>query len=264
MKRTIIALAGLAAFLASAATASAAQIEIGRTKAVATPACTGEQNDGCVVITRNTGIQYQVGKVKNPMLVPRAGKIVALTVQLGNPTPAQVDYFSKKTYTVDGKSLPGLGLGEPAVRVTTLRAKSRVRNNYHFVVTGQSEDFQVRSFLGSAPQFFLNKALPVRKGDLIALTIPTWAPALATNLETETNWRASRGIPCKNAANSIPQQFAQLRLGAETQYFCNYRTARLTYTATLGVNPTPTVKPTTGTTGPSGPSGAQKKTTTRR
>ena len=42
-------------------------------------------------------------------------------------------------------------------------------------------------------QFPLAKSIPVKKGWVVALTVPTWAPALAVGLGADTSWRASRG-----------------------------------------------------------------------
>src|SRR5437660_8652110 len=49
----------------------------------------------CSVIARVTGYQGQAGSVKNPFVVPSAGRIVAFTVALGNPSASQLAYFSK-------------------------------------------------------------------------------------------------------------------------------------------------------------------------
>ena len=61
--------------------------------------------------------------------------------------------------------------------------------------------------------------------------MPTWAPVLALGLDNATTWRASRPKPC--ADNEAFQQFAQQRVNAMAQYACEYKTARMTYSATL-------------------------------
>ena len=85
-------------------------------------------------------------------------------------------------------------------------------------------------YFGSVAQFPLATSIPVLKGDLIALTVPTWAPALQVGLGGDTSWRAARG---RNKCKDTQTQTAQLNKGDKAQYFCLYRTARLTYTATL-------------------------------
>jgi hypothetical protein len=79
-------------------------------------------------------------------------------------------------------------------------------------------------------QFALTRSLRVRKGWVVALTVPTWAPALSVGLPTDTSWRASRA---RGDCDDTQGQTAQLRPEMIAQYFCLYRTARLTYTATL-------------------------------
>ena len=71
-------------------------------------------------------------------------------------------------------------------------------------------------------------------GDLIALTVPTWAPALQVGLTGDTSWRASRDDKkCKDNTT----QTAQMNVGDKQVYYCLYRTARLVYTATLVTSP---------------------------
>jgi hypothetical protein len=66
--------------------------------------------------------------------------------------------------------------------------------------------------------------------------VPTWAPALAVGLGNDSSWRASRG---RGKCNDTSTQTAQQAPGLTVQYRCLYRTARLTYSATLITTPTP-------------------------
>jgi hypothetical protein len=68
----------------------------------------------------------------------------------------------------------------------------------------------------------------------VALTVPTWAPALALGFGKDTSWRASRA---KSQCTSTSTQTTQTTIGASTQYYCLYQTARLTYSATLVSTP---------------------------
>ncbi len=65
---------------------------------------------------------------------------------------------------------------------------------------------------------------------MIALTVPSWAPALALGFGNDTSWRASRP---KSQCTSTSTQTAHTLLGTSVQYYCLYQTARLTYSATL-------------------------------
>ena len=82
-------------------------------------------------------------------------------------------------------------------------------------------------------QFPLGRSLNVKKGYVVALTVPTWAPALSTLLEDGSSWRASRQL---DACDDTDRQTAQLTLGVLAQYRCLYK-ARLTYSATLITRP---------------------------
>ena len=58
-------------------------------------------------------------------------------------------------------------------------------------------------------QFPLGRALNVKKGYVIALTVPTWAPALTPLLTDHSSWRASRA---KGKCNDTATQTAQTTL----------------------------------------------------
>jgi hypothetical protein len=59
-------------------------------------------------------------------------------------------------------------------------------------------------------------------------------PALAVNLPTDTSWRASRG---KGTCDETSKQTAQTGTNTLAQYYCLYRGARLTYSATFVPDP---------------------------
>ena len=56
-------------------------------------------------------------------------------------------------------------------------------------------------------QFPLGRALNVKKGYVIALTVPTWAPALTPLLTDHSSWRASRA---KGKCDDTGTQTAQI------------------------------------------------------
>ena len=101
--------------------------------------------------------------------------------------------------------------------------------NLAFKLVAQSPLVQLAPYFGKTAQFPLATTLQVKKGDVIALAVPTWAPALALGFTNETSWRASRlRTQCTNTSVQSMQQ-----LGTSVQYYCLYREARLTYSATL-------------------------------
>jgi hypothetical protein len=217
MKRTLVAIVTiLIAALLGPAAASAQLTEVGNPTVQGKPSCPANP---CLAVSRTTGYQVQGGRVKNPYLVPRRGAIVAFTVALGKPSTRQISFFNTN-------------LGGPAsARITVLRAFARRGNNFRFVVRSQSEVVNLQPYFGQTAQFALSKSIGAYKNDLIALTVPTWAPVLALGLDSATTWRASRPKPC--ADNEAFQQFAQQRVNAMAQYACEYKTARMTYSATL-------------------------------
>ena len=203
--------------LGLAAPAEAAIIEIGDTETDAPPSCPASP---CQAVSRTTGYQVRVGEEEDAFVVPQRGRIVAWTISLGDPTDEQREFFEEN-------------LGGPATAgITVLRTDDR---NFGRVV-GVSSRQRLTPFFGTTVQFPLAKALYVRKGYRVALTVPTWAPALALGLGSESAWRATRP---RNVCTDTQGQAAQTTLDLLARYRCVYRTARLTYSATLITKPIP-------------------------
>src|ERR671915_522356 len=196
----VIAAGALLAALACAAPASARIIEIGAVPQPATPTC---PSSPCLAVSRTTGYQTKVIDDRNAFVVPRDGKIV----------------FFDSNY------------GEASAQLTVLRRGERL---FSRVIT-QSPVQQLEPYFGQAVQFPLGRALNVKRGYMVALTVPTWAPALTALLEDGSFWRASRP---RDGCDDTETQTAQTELKQLTQYRCLYR-ARLTYSATLITKPRP-------------------------
>jgi hypothetical protein len=207
----VVALAGV---FAGAAPASAKVVEVGRTDAA--PACPASP---CLAVSRTTGYQVKVADERGAFTVPEDGKIVAWSIALGKPTAEQITFFNRN-----------LG-GPPSARLTVLRQGKTL---YSRVVT-QSPVQRLERYFGQTVQFPLGRALNVKKGYVIALTVPTWAPALTPLLTDHSSWRASRA---KGECDETGKQTAQLALKDVAQYRCLYK-ARLTYSATLITRPVP-------------------------
>ena len=218
--RTLIAVA-LAGAFAGATPASAKVVELGSTDAA--PAC---PTSPCLAVSRTTGYQIKLAEQRGSFTVPEDGKIVAWSITLGKPTPEQIAFFNRN-------------LGGPAsARLTVLRAGTKL---YSRVVT-QSPVLQLAPYFGQTVQFPLGRTLNVKKGYVIALTVPTWAPALTPLLSDKSAWRASRA---EGKCNDTSTQTAQLGLRDIAQYRCLYK-ARLIYSATLITRPAPTPAATGG------------------
>jgi hypothetical protein len=213
--RLTVAVGALLAALACAAPASARIIEIGATASEAAPTC---PSSPCLAVSRTTGYQAKVVDSRAAYLVPRNGRIVAWTLSLGNPDERQIEFF-------DGN------YGEASAGLTILRRAKRL---FHRVV-GQTPVQDLQPYFGQTVQFPLDRSISVKRGQVVALTVPTWAPALTQLVDDGSSWRASRA---KNKCNDTDSQTAQTRMGQRTQYRCLYR-ARLTYSATLITEPRP-------------------------
>ena len=216
-KGILTLLAAVALATLAAAPSEARIIEIGSASAPGAPSC---PSDPCQAVSRTTGYQAKVGAKRQVMVAPTDGKIVAWTIRLGSPGKAQINYFNDN---YGGASTAGISVLKPGKK---LRHK----------VNGHSPLQRLQPYFGTTVQFPLDRSLTVRKGYLVALTVPSWAPALALGMDTGTLWRASRAT---SACDEPGRESAQLALGNQVPYRCLYRTARLTYSVTMITTPKP-------------------------
>jgi hypothetical protein len=211
-----------AALLVAPGVASAKIIEVGYVGAKYPPSC---PTSPCEVISRTTAFQTRVAGQRRFFVAPETGRIVAWSITLGTPKPKQRKYFEEN-------------LGGPAqAGITVLKQGDRRYGR----VTAESPVVALTPYFGQTVQFPLAASLAINKGDVVALTVPTWAPALGLGLGRDSVWRASRS---SDACDDTQTQSAQSDLSDLTPYTCAYRTARLTYSATLITNPVaPVPKP---------------------
>ena len=216
---TLAAAAAAALFLLlpSAASARLAELGLDAQRSIGTPSC---PSSPCLAITRTTGFQLLNGGRRNVFVVPRTGRIVALTLRLGRPTARQISFFNEQSG------------GKAQARVAILRpGRATRRRQIVYRLNAQSDSFQLERYFGRTVQFPLRTSLLARRGWIVALSIPTWAPALAVNgLDNTFAWRSSRVKPCSENPERQPPHTAP---GSSREYFCTYRPARLTYSATL-------------------------------
>jgi hypothetical protein len=220
MKKFSPLVVALLILLAVPAVAPARVLEIGRaseSEELPAPSCPASP---CFAVSRTTGYQAKVGANRGLMKAPETGRIVAWTIRLSRPGPRQISFFNER-----------LG-GAPSAGISVLRTGRRL----YARVTAQSPVVRLEPFLGQTVQFPLEQSLPVRKGQTIALTVPTWAPALATGLPSDTSWRASRRA---GQCDDTSTQTAQSEVRALIQYRCLYQRVRLSYSATMVTDPTP-------------------------
>jgi len=217
IKRAVpILLASLALVLLLPAVAPATLAELGVIPATTPPTVPSCPSSPCLAVSRTTGFQLKVGKQTKLSFAPRNGSIVAWTITLAKPNASQIKFFNAN----EG------GASEAAIAI--LRAQPKP--NLTFKLVAQGPTVKLQPYFGKTVQFPLERTIAVRKGDIIALTVPTWAPALALGFGKDTSWRASRE---RKQCSSTSAQSTHTQIGASIQYYCLYQTARLTYGATL-------------------------------
>jgi hypothetical protein len=212
MLSKFVAIVTFVVALVAATPAYATLTEIGHQDNPPAPSCPGSP---CIAMSRTTGFQAKVGDTRGPMVSPVNGRLVAFTLQLAKPDDNQINYLSTN-----------LG-GAPQARISVLRLGSDRRT---YKLTAQGELWDLTPYLGMTAQFPLNRTLIVRQGDVIALTVPTWAPTLAVGQDRKDGWRADRSA---TACDDTLAQTALQNLKGTAMFPCLYRTARLTYTATV-------------------------------
>ena len=206
------------ALAAAPAAASADVREVGQPEPFPAASCP----DACQAVAQVSGYNAEIGRSKNTFRINRPGKVVAFTIRLGEPNADQLNYFRT---TFGGASQARVSILKPA------RTKQRHR------LMRQSELFALEPYFGTTPTFGLNRALRVEKGNIIALTVPTWAPAFAHQLSNEHAWRSSHHD--EDCTSATPPAAAQMSLGSLRIYGCFYRTARLLYSVHFVLDPTP-------------------------
>jgi hypothetical protein len=211
---SLILLVGASA-TSDAAKVTRTTVVLGQTAAEPDPSC---PNLPCQAIGSVTGFQVNNGQTKLPFAVPHDGTIKAWTLTLAQPTNSQRAFFN------------GFFGTPPQARLSILRRVPGT-DPPRYNLRRQGAIQVLSPYLGQTVRFGSN--LKVEKGDIVGLTVPTWAPAFAQDLTTSNVWRASRDPEgCKNATD-IRQGEPQQKVGTRATYGCKYTTARLLYTATL-------------------------------
>ena len=216
-QRVLSSSAALAAFAALAlpAAAPAKITELGQLPDGVVGVCPLD----CQAVSRTTGYQAKVGPDRALYQAPADGRIVAWSVALGNPGPKQTAFFAER-----------LG-GESQAAVVVLEAEKKLVRR----VVAKGPLQKLTDFFGQVAQFPLTQTLPIKKGQYVGLSVPSWAPALQIGLGADTSWRASRA---RDDCGDTSTQSALVGARASTPFACLFKTARLTYSATFITSPT--------------------------
>ena len=220
MRTPIVLAAAVMTTIAAPALAVAALTEVGPVAgeaAMPAPSCPAKP---CLAISRTTGYQAKVGETRGTHVVKENGRIVAWTIKLSKPGKSQIAFFERN-----------LG-GASTAQLTVFRPG----NKLYARILAQGSAVKLKPYFGTTAQFALERSIPVKKGNVIGLSVPTWAPALAISQPGTVSWRASRP---KGDCNDFATPTAQTATNNVTRFFCLYRTARLTYSATIVPDPKP-------------------------
>ena len=198
-----------------AANASRTTVVLGSTATVPDPSC---PDLPCQAVGSVTGFQVSTNQDRLPFIVPRSGKVKAWTLTLAQPTNRQRSFFN------------GFFGTPPEARLAILRRVPGT-NPPRYNLRRQGSIHVLSPYLGKTVKFGAN--LRVETGDIVGLTIPTWAPAFAQNLSAQNAWRASREPGRCTNSTDVRQGKPQVNVGQRQTYGCRYSTARLLYTATV-------------------------------
>jgi hypothetical protein len=221
VRRVALALGAAAlALIALAAVAPAARVEkttvtLGATSTMPDPSC---PNLPCQAVGSVTGFQVSTDQNQNPFLVRTDGTIKSWTLTLAQPTNSQRSFFN------------GFFGTPPEARLAILR-KVPGTNPPRYNLRRQGAVKVLSPYLGQTVKF--GSSLKVEKGDIIGITVPTWAPMFSQELSATNVWRASREAGACTNSTDIRQGQPQEEVGKRATYGCKYSTARLLYTATL-------------------------------
>jgi len=228
----IVLPAALLVLLAVPAVATSPAIEIGGPGGLPAPSCSGTPaNDRgkpkglgrCSVLTMTTLYPIRDGASENPTTVPRNGRIVAITMRIGKLKDSRT--CKKKGYkTIKGKRTytcltydtfaeksyfdKTFGTGS-RVQIVVLRSVAKRRGQIMpKQVVAMGREIRLEPLFGKTVTLPLNTTIPVKKGDVVGLSVPTYAPILPLAAPgTSDKWRSSRppaGFVAKDPTTGLP------------------------------------------------------------
>jgi hypothetical protein len=210
IRRPVPAVAIVAAVVCVLAPAALASVvQISNTGIVSPPSCPANP---CAVISRTTAMQVIDSGAPGPFVVKRSGRIVSWSITLALPSATQIHFFD----THEG------GTARAALAVL------RRMHGLSYELIAESPVVHLQPYFGRTATLKLGAWIPVIKGDIVALTVPTWVPSLALNYPSNTSWRASRAT---SRCTDVARQTMQSVIGSDADYDCVYQTALVTYSA---------------------------------
>lgn len=220
MKRVILIAASMLALTPAAASGQATVLGAAESVNASCP-------DACLVEAKVTGFQTAIGNTKNPFIAPADGQIVSWSIKLGKPNKKDVNAFTDE-------------FGLASARLAILKQVPGTTKPAKYKLLRQSPVQSLGKVFGQISTFNLAAPLAVKKGQIVALTIPTWAPAFAVGQPSSSTWQASRrptkkrgGCTDDEGRANVDAGAPQTKKGKQQPYGCTYNSARLLYTATF-------------------------------
>jgi hypothetical protein len=215
------AVTGVIAFGLSSATATKSTV-LGAVKDTPKPLCP----KNCNVFGTVTGFGVSSNGQKGLYRIPGDGRIVAWSIDMSKPSKEnQADIIAKigehKKYGTDG-----------VARLAILKHKKNKKggkNKSRYTLAKQTPVVNVQPNFGHKPIYTLKKPLRVKKGQVAALTSPTYVPNYANAGGGSANrWKASRPEGCPGEPQDAKPQ---MRKGTTRNYGCVFSGERVLYYA---------------------------------
>ena len=224
-----VALAAVLALGIASTAGGARSVLLGKTKSSPEPNCSADNSQECQITGQVTGFQQSADGRKGLFRVSQPGKIVAWSVHLASPSQEERDFFGEAAGTDEFGRAPTAG-------ISVIRRKDK--NTFKLIRA--TPILKVQRDYGSQPIYTLDHPLLMRKGDVAALTTPTWLPAFSIKGQTENDvWVASRPKKhCTIPPDIPPEEQVEWffdhtkphrKIGSERRYACSYDQARLLY-----------------------------------
>lgn len=193
LSRRILFLAGLAAMLfgfalagtgPTADAASVRRVDLGAENLERlTPNCGRNFSRDCVAEGKVTMFQSRSqGIPGRTFAVPFPGKVVSWSISLAAVTRTEVTVGTGESAVVHAAQKPFFDdiFGSPSsARIAVLKqVEKKAKGAPKFKLVRQSPVEILNPYFGTTVTFALERPLNVTKGQIVALTVPTWAPAM--------------------------------------------------------------------------------------
>jgi hypothetical protein len=200
--------------------ASAKTIVVGQTKTkLVAPSCPSSVAPAncTIVLYWATALPSISNGVKYATTVTTPGRITSYNLGISNLSS---NASTRKTYITELDTKYG---GNPRSILTVLRPVGN-KGLLSYRVIERSAVANLQGWLGKVKKFPLKTAMPVIPGDLIALTVPTWAPVLPLATDPSQNaYLQARSTNCP--ANELKSNAdVQSFVGEFAKYACSYGT----------------------------------------